>query len=109
VTTRLRKLDLASVASTRRRYLTIVATYLRGTNPVSGDGPDGYTALRAQDATAVVADIVAADRRAVAVEIDLTDPTSVPALFDRAEADLGPVDILVNNASVFFRAHCSRR
>jgi 3-oxoacyl-[acyl-carrier protein] reductase len=34
---------------------------------------------------------------AVAHEADLGDPVSVPKLFDRCEAELGPVDILVNN------------
>jgi 3-oxoacyl-[acyl-carrier protein] reductase len=33
------------------------------------------------------------------VEADLTDPAVPAALFDTAEAELGPVDILVNNAS----------
>jgi 3-oxoacyl-[acyl-carrier protein] reductase len=33
------------------------------------------------------------------VEADLSDPASPAALFDAAEAQLGPVDILVNNAT----------
>ena len=37
--------------------------------------------------------------RAVAVEADLSDPAAPAALFDAAESDLGPVDILVNNAT----------
>ena len=37
--------------------------------------------------------------RAVAVEADLSDPAVPAALFDAAEAELGPVDILVNNAT----------
>jgi 3-oxoacyl-[acyl-carrier protein] reductase len=37
--------------------------------------------------------------RAVAVEADLSDPAAPAALFDAAEAQLGPVDILVNNAT----------
>ena len=35
----------------------------------------------------------------MAVEADLSDPASAGLLFDAAERDLGPVDILVNNAS----------
>jgi 3-oxoacyl-[acyl-carrier protein] reductase len=37
--------------------------------------------------------------RATAVEADLSDPASVPTLFDTAEREFGPVQILVNNAS----------
>jgi NAD(P)-dependent dehydrogenase (short-subunit alcohol dehydrogenase family) len=36
----------------------------------------------------------------VAVRADVSDPASVPALFDAAEAALGPVTALVNNAGV---------
>ena len=43
--------------------------------------------------------IRAAGGRAAAVEADLSDAASVPALFDAAEAQFGPVQILVNNAS----------
>ena len=39
--------------------------------------------------------------RAEVLEADLADPASVPRIFDKAEATLGPVDVLVNNA-----AHC---
>lgn len=39
--------------------------------------------------------------RAVAVPLDVTDPASIPAAFDAAEAALGgPCDILVNNAGI---------
>jgi 3-oxoacyl-[acyl-carrier protein] reductase len=34
-------------------------------------------------------------------EADLADPATIPALFDRVEAELGPIEILVNNAD-----HC---
>ena len=37
---------------------------------------------------------------AVAITTDVSDPASVKALFDRIEADMGGVDILVNNASI---------
>ncbi len=33
----------------------------------------------------------------MALEADLADPATVPLLFDRCEAELGPVDVLVNN------------
>jgi len=47
----------------------------------------------------VVERIRAAGGRAVAAEEDLADPAAPGRLFDLAEAALGPVDILVNNAS----------
>ena len=34
-------------------------------------------------------------------ECDLADSTAIPALFDRAEKELGPVDVLVNNAAEY--------
>ena len=37
--------------------------------------------------------------QAYALEADLSDPAVVPMLLDRAEATLGPVEVLVNNAA----------
>lgn len=53
-----------------------------------------------QAAARVVAEITEAGGRAVAVQQDLSQPGAMAALFDAAEAALGPVDILVNNAGV---------
>ena len=90
-------------AATARRLgvlgADVLVTYLRNTNQASGDVPVEYGQQRAHDASAVVAHITALGRRAVAVEADLADPSVVPQLFDCAEAELGPVDIVVNNAS----------
>jgi 3-oxoacyl-[acyl-carrier protein] reductase len=61
--------------------------------------PERYRAARAHDATEVVEPITGAGGRAVAVEADLRDPSTPPSLFDRAEREFGPIDILVNNAS----------
>lgn len=55
-----------------------------------------YTANQQQTADAVVERIRAAGS-AAAQEADLTDANSIPMLFDRAEAEFGPVDVLVNN------------
>ncbi len=77
----------------------VLITYLRNTNPATGDVPPEYGLARARDGSAVAAAIVELGSRALAVEADLTDAATIPALFDRAEADLGPVDIMVNNAS----------
>ncbi len=61
--------------------------------------PQAYRDHRAGGADAVVAEIEAAGGRAVPVRADLSDPASAAALFDLAEERLGPVDILVNNAT----------
>ncbi len=60
-----------------------------------------YYALQTGSAEPLARVVRAAGGRAEAWEADLADPATVPALFDHAEATLGPVDILVNNA-----AHC---
>lgn len=51
-------------------------------------------------ADALVAEIEAADRRAIAVQADLADPATPARLFDAAEGAFGGVDVLVNNAGV---------
>jgi NAD(P)-dependent dehydrogenase (short-subunit alcohol dehydrogenase family) len=45
---------------------------------------------------------VAADLGALPVAVDVTDPDSVHAMVERVTADLGPIDVLVNNAGVCF-------
>ncbi len=61
--------------------------------------PAAYRATRMARADFVVESIKAAGGRAVAIEADLADAATVPSLFDTAEQELGPVQILVNNAS----------
>ena len=39
---------------------------------------------------------------ALAVELDVTDPESVAAMAERVTAELGPIDVLVNNAGACF-------
>ena len=56
-------------------------------------------ALPAQSADHVLEAIVREGGRAAAMEADLRDEATVPKLFDFAERELGPVDILVNNAT----------
>ena len=57
---------------------------------------------RANDSGAdrVVAEIRAANGVALAVRADIGNPSEVETLFDAAEAELGPLAVLVNNASV---------
>ncbi|MET0324194.1 MAG: SDR family oxidoreductase [Ilumatobacteraceae bacterium] len=75
----------------------VLVTYLRA--PASGDQPVEYDLQRAADAADVLAAIEPLPGRAVAMEADLTDDDVADLLFDEAEARLGPVSILVNNAS----------
>jgi NAD(P)-dependent dehydrogenase (short-subunit alcohol dehydrogenase family) len=53
------------------------------------------------EANRKVAEIIAKGGRAAAVFGDLTDSANVAKIIDQAEAALGPVQILVNSASVF--------
>ncbi len=57
-------------------------------------------AANAGEAEKVVADIESAGGRAIAVRADVSDAKDVAALFERAEAEFGPVDVLVNNAGI---------
>ena len=86
----------------------VFVTYYRPACPYSdeeleearqaGVGSDKlYQAMQQQSPDAAIQQIRAAGRRAVTHEADLADATQIPVLFDRCEADLGPVDILVNN------------
>jgi 3-oxoacyl-[acyl-carrier protein] reductase len=81
------------------RGTRVLAAYLR-LPPLNDPGnPAAYDAQRAGDAGPVVAEIQAAGGAAIAIEADLADPAAPRVLFDVAERELGPVDILVNNAS----------
>jgi len=66
---------------------------------------DGYAVVvnyagSAAEADAVVSAIAAAGGSAVAIQADVADPAAVNALFEQAIAQLGRVDVLVNNAGV---------
>jgi NAD(P)-dependent dehydrogenase (short-subunit alcohol dehydrogenase family) len=55
----------------------------------------------AKEAETVVAEIRALGRRAEALPAELTDETDASTLVSRAAQALGPVTLLINNASVF--------
>ena len=80
------------------RGTAVVLAYLRMHDEVD-EIPDAYREARASTADHVVSSIVAEGGRAVAIEADLRDATSPARLFDFAEQQIGPVDILVNNAT----------
>jgi NAD(P)-dependent dehydrogenase (short-subunit alcohol dehydrogenase family) len=54
-----------------------------------------------EEAHALVAEVEKTGRRAVALAADLADERAVRALLPKAEAALGPIGVLVNNASIF--------
>ncbi|HVP46813.1 MAG TPA: SDR family oxidoreductase [Bryobacteraceae bacterium] len=56
---------------------------------------------RARDAESLAADIRNAGGRALAVCADVGDAHAVRAMIERLEAELGAIEILVNNAGVF--------
>jgi len=77
----------------------VLCTFFRVEDEPDPGTPQVYRDRRRQSAEEVVARIVAAGGRALAVEADLADPAVPHMLFDVAEEKLGPVDILVNNAT----------
>jgi 3-oxoacyl-[acyl-carrier protein] reductase len=81
------------------RGCAVLCTFLRVDDPPDPGTPQAYRDHRAQDAAAVVAGIREGGGRALAVEADLSDPATPAALFGAAEEQLGPVDILINNAT----------
>jgi 3-oxoacyl-[acyl-carrier protein] reductase len=78
---------------------SVLVTYLPIDDPEDPGVPDAYRRNRAAGADELIEGIVAAGGRAVGVEADLRDPETPARLFDRAYEELGPVDILVNNAT----------
>ena len=58
-----------------------------------------FYAQQSKDAGEIVDSIREKGGRADSWECNLYDPSSVPRLFERAEKELGHIDILVNNAA----------
>jgi 3-oxoacyl-[acyl-carrier protein] reductase len=84
------------------------------TGGARGIGGEIVTAFAAEGADVVIADVLgeevarpvieaveAAGRRALLVHTDVSDEASVNAMVDRAYAELGEVDVLVNDAGTF--------
>ncbi|MTK04860.1 SDR family oxidoreductase [Micromonospora sp. CP22] len=89
----------ATAVALARSGAAVLVSYLRLDDPPDPGIPDTYRRNRAGDATEVIERVHAVGGRVVPVEADLSDPAVPARLFDIAESELGPVDILVNNAS----------
>ena len=77
----------------------ILVNYLRLDDGPTVGIPEAYRRGRAAGPDGVISAIRGRGRRAVAVEADLRESETPRLLFDAAEEELGPVDILINNAS----------
>ena len=96
----------ATAVALARLGADVAVSYLRLRAPAAApvpetapEGSDAYWRARGGTAAAVVAAVEAAGGLAVEIEADLSDPATPRRLFDEAEDRLGPVEILVNNAS----------
>jgi len=65
----------------------------------------GLAARRLERIEALAAEIREAGGRAVALALDMAQPGTFAAAFDRIESELGPINILVNNAGVSGEGH----
>ncbi|MFZ0014260.1 MAG: SDR family oxidoreductase [Acidimicrobiia bacterium] len=89
----------AAVALALARSGTDVAvSYLRYDIPPSSTP---YDLVRAETGAGVVAGIRDFGRKAIELEVDLASSTASESIFDAVETELGPVDILINNASAW--------
>jgi 3-oxoacyl-[acyl-carrier protein] reductase len=70
-----------------------------GVPEVTAPGEALYHARQALPADDVVRTIRDRGGQVAAMEADLADPQTIPLIFDRAEAELGPVEVLINNAA----------
>lgn len=64
----------------------------------------GVLAERPEDVAGTVAEIVGAGGRAFPVNADLSMRDDLTGLIDRIEAEVGPIDLLVNNAGIGMQA-----
>lgn len=90
----------ATAVALARKGADVAITYFRtGSDGGEGDVSDVYGKARLSGGDDVAAQIEAAGRRAILIEADLTDIETPGRLFDSVEATLGPVSVLVHNAS----------
>jgi len=101
-----RGIGAATARAFAREGAAVFGTYLRlpaEGSPSESPGEAFYRAQIDKSADEVVNAIREAGGRIEAFQADLADPGLIPRLFELAEAALGPVDVLINNA-----AHCEQ-
>ena len=78
-----------------------VPEFIKAAKAAPSDVPSAamYYALQGRSGQEVADSICSAGGRAAAWEADLSNPSVVPELLDRAENAFGPVEVLVNNAA----------
>lgn len=90
-------------AATAERFaadgIAVVVTYLRSRVAHDPATPERYQQNRMRSGEEVVARITIAGGRSIAIEADLLDASTPAMLFDLAESEFGPVDIVINNAT----------
>lgn len=89
----------ATALALGRAGVRVLASYHAIETRDTSGVPEEYARQRARDADWVVQAIRDQGGAAVALAADLTEDASPAAILDHAEAELGPVQILVNNAS----------
>jgi NAD(P)-dependent dehydrogenase (short-subunit alcohol dehydrogenase family) len=97
----------APLAAPPRTILITGASRGIGACLTRGLAADGHrVAILARDASAL--DALAAETGAFACPVDLTDAEALDRALDRVAAELGPVEVLVNNAGVSDSAPLAR-
>lgn len=86
----------ATAFALAERGADVAVTYWRAE---AADPDDEYQRARAADGSEVAGAIATLGRRCHPIEADLTDPAAPAALFAEVEQALGPVRVLVHNAS----------
>jgi 3-oxoacyl-[acyl-carrier protein] reductase len=89
----------ATAARLARDGCAVLCAFLGLDDAEDPGTPQAYRNNRARDGEIVAAQIRADGGQAIALAADLTDPATPAMLYDAAEQQLGPVDILVNNAT----------
>jgi 3-oxoacyl-[acyl-carrier protein] reductase len=89
----------ATARALARQGCAVVCAYFRVIDRVDPGTPQAYRDSRKSNAGSVLGEVISSGGRAIAMEADLSDPATPAMLFDLAEQQLGPVDILVNNAT----------
>lgn len=89
----------ATALALARAGAQVLAAYHQVDGPHDAALPEAYGRERARDADWVVDAIRGQGGMADAMPGDLSETGTAAALFDRAEAELGPVQVLINNAS----------